>query len=314
MLFLATQADSMDPTEQVRDFNRFWSRRIGLLSEHLPASALSLPQGRIVYELATGGEQTAATLVRTLDLDKGHLSRLIGNLRSRGLVDARADPAHAKRQLLSLTPDGRLAFAETDAGTRAQIGGLIGDLGPATQDRVLEAMAVIKGALADRPDDTPAPRLRAPRPGDMGHVIHRQAVIYNREYGWDWTYEALIARILGNFAQAFDPAQEDGWIADQRGAVVGSIFLMRGDVAGVAKLRLLYVEPAARGFGLGRSLVNRCIERARELGYSRLDLWTNDVLVSARRIYQGAGFDLVSQEAHHAFGRDLVGQTWSLAL
>ena len=157
-------------------------------------------------------------------------------------------------------------------------------------------------------------RLRPLQPGDVGWIVHRQAVLYSQEYGWDWTYEGLASRILGDFVAEFDPSREDGWIAERRGAIVGSIFLMKSDDPAVAKLRLLYVEPSARAVGLGRTLVNTCIARARELDYRQLTLWTNDVLVSARRIYQSAGFRLVSESAHHSFGHDLVGQTWRLDL
>ena len=156
--------------------------------------------------------------------------------------------------------------------------------------------------------------LRAPVPGDLGWVIHRQAVLYTQEYAWDWTYEALIAKILGEFAAAFDPTKEDGWIAERAGQILGSIFLMKGDAPGVAKLRLLYVEPAARGSGLGRRLVDTCIARARELGYRRLTLWTNDVLTAARRIYETSGFRLAQENRHRSFGKDLLGQTWELDL
>jgi GNAT superfamily N-acetyltransferase len=156
--------------------------------------------------------------------------------------------------------------------------------------------------------------LRPPVPGDLGWIIHRQAVLYTQEYGWDWTYEGLIAGILGAFCASFDPSREQAWIAARGGRIVGSVFLMKGDAPDVAKLRLLYVEPAERGQGTGGVLVDACIARARELGYHRLTLWTNDVLVAARRIYQTRGFRLVAENPHHSFGKDLVGQTWELDL
>jgi GNAT superfamily N-acetyltransferase len=175
-------------------------------------------------------------------------------------------------------------------------------------------MRDIRAALADRRTEEVGVRLRALRPGDIGWVIHRQTVLYAQEYGWDWTYEGLASRILGDFVAGFDPAREDSWVAERAGAIVGSVFLMKSDDASVAKLRLLYVEPSARGHGLGRALVEACIARARELGYRALTLWTNDVLVSARRLYEAAGFKLVSEAPHHSFGHDLVGQTWTLEL
>ena len=170
-------------------------------------------------------------------------------------------------------------------------------------------MRDIRLALEDPEAEDAGVRLRPLKPGDVGWIIHRQAVLYNQEYGWDWLYEGLASRILGDFVAEFDPAREDGWVAERRGAIAGSIFLMKSDDPAVAKLRLLYVEPSARGLGIGRTLVGACIARARELGYRELTLWTNDVLVSARRIYQAAGFRLVSEAPHHSFGHDLVGQT-----
>ena len=175
-------------------------------------------------------------------------------------------------------------------------------------------MRDIRVTLRDRAAEDGELTLRPLRPGDVGWIIHRQAVLYTQEYGWDWTYEGLASRILGAFVAEFDPAREDGWVAERGGAIVGSIFLMKSDDPAVAKLRLLYVEPSARGAGVGRRLVGTCIARARELGYRELTLWTNDVLVAARRIYQAAGFRLVSEAPHHSFGHDLVGQTWTLGL
>lgn len=304
----------MDIVQDVRRFNRFYTRRIGLLEDHLPASGLPLPEGRVLYELATAGPQTAAAVSRSLDMDKAQLSRVVGRLVDRSLVTSRIDPDNARRRILSLTDQGRSAFSEMDRGTQAQTESMLGALRNEQRRRLVEAMREIEASLTDPRPDTAAVTLRPPEPGDIGWVIHRQAVLYAAEYGWDWTYEALVAKILGDFAAGFDPAREDAWIAERNGRVIGSIFLMRGDALEVARLRLLYVEPDARGLGLGRRLVDACIDRARELGYSRLTLWTNDVLTSARRIYEHAGFRLTDQTAHRSFGKDLVGQTWDLDL
>jgi N-acetylglutamate synthase-like GNAT family acetyltransferase len=182
------------------------------------------------------------------------------------------------------------------------------------RNRLVEAMRDIRAALDGREAKEADISLRGLKAGDVGWIIHRQTLLYHEEYGWDWTYEGLASRILGAFVAEFDPAREDGWVAERGGAIVGSIFLMKSDEPKVAKLRLLYVEPAARGAGLGRRLVETCIARARELGYRELTLWTNDILVAARHIYQAAGFRLISEAPHHSFGHDLVGQTWTLDL
>jgi DNA-binding MarR family transcriptional regulator/GNAT superfamily N-acetyltransferase len=304
----------MDVIREVRQFNRFYTRLIGLLDEHLPDSGLSLPEGRVVYELATGGMQTAADLTRTLDIDKAQLSRVIRRLKERKLVTSEVDPAHAKRKILSLTPAGRVAFTELEHGTRFRMKSVLRPLAAAKRKKLVSSMRDIQAAFEAR-DRAPAPvTLRSPVPGDLGLIIHRQAVLYAQEYGWDWTYEALISKILGEFAANFDPSKEDGWIAERAGEIVGSIFLMKSDDPAVAKLRLLYVEPGARGSGLGRRLVDTCIERARQLGYRRLTLWTNDVLTAARRIYETSGFRLTREYPHRSFGRDLVGQVWDLEL
>ena len=304
----------MDTVREIRQFNRFYTRLVGLLDEHLPDSDFTLLEGRATYELATGGKQTAADLTRTLDVDKAQLSRALQTLKRRKLLKAEVDPGHAKKRLLSLTPAGRVAFTELEHGTRLRMESVLQPLGGAKRKKLVSSLRDIQAAFAANVAEPSAVVLRAPVPGDLGWVIHRQAVLYTQEYAWDWTYEALIAKILGEFAAAFDPAKEDGWIAERAGQILGSIFLMKGDAPGVAKLRLLYVEPAARGSGLGRRLVDTCIARARELGYRRLTLWTNDVLTAARRIYETSGFRLAQENRHRSFGKDLLGQTWELDL
>jgi DNA-binding MarR family transcriptional regulator len=255
--------------DEVRSFNRFYTREIGLLERHLPASALSLPEARVLYELAHAPEagRTAAEIGRRLRMDKAHLSRIVARLRARRLMQSRAGPAHGKHVLLlSLTDLGRTAFAAADAGARAQIDALLLPVGAEGRERLASAMRDIRAALGDRERKDEEPRLRSLAPGDIGWIVHRQTVLYHQEYGWDWTYEGLASRILGAFVEGFDPAREDGWVAERHGAIVGSIFLMKGGEPGLARLRLLYVEPSARGVGLGRTLVGACIARARELG------------------------------------------------
>ena len=306
----------MTLTDEVRSFNRFYTREIGLLNRRLPATDLSLPEARVLYELAHApeGGRTAAEIGRILRMDKAHLSRILARFRARALGQSRVSPRHGKQMMLTLTEAGRKTFAAADAAARAQVDALLLPLDERGRERLAEAMRDIRAALEDREAEDTGVCLRPLKPGDVGWIIHRQTVLYNREYGWDWTYEGLASRILGDFVAEFDSAREDGWIAERRGAIVGSIFLMKSDDPAVAKLRLLYVEPSARGLGIGRALVDTCIARARELGYRELTLWTNDVLVSARRIYQAAGFRLVSEAPHHSFGHDLVGQTWTLDL
>ena len=306
----------MTLTDEVRSFNRFYTREIGLLNRRLPATDLSLPEARVLYEMAHApeGGRTAAEIGRVLRMDKAHVSRILARFRARRLAQGRVSPKHGKQIMLTLTEAGRKTFAAAEAAARAQVDALLLPVDERARERLAEAMRDIRAALEDREAEDTGVCLRPLKPGDVGWIIHRQAVLYNQEYGWDWTYEGLASRILGDFVAEFDPSREDGWVAERRGAIAGSIFLMKSGDPAVAKLRLLYVEPSARGVGLGRALVDTCIARARELGYRELTLWTNDVLVSARRIYQAAGFRLVSEAPHHSFGHDLVGQTWTLDL
>lgn len=301
--------------EELRDFNRFYTHKIRLLDEHLPASSFALPDARVIYELAKAGERTAAEIGRLLDMDKAHLSRIVARLRSCGIVQSRIDPHHAKHRLLSLTPAGLEAFAQLESGTRSQLETLLAPVDSGERKRLVAAMQEIKAILeTSKKMQDGAVKLRGLEPGDLGWIIHRQTVLYHREYGWDWTYEGLASDILGKFVAHHDPEREDAWVAEFNGGIAGSIFLMKSDDPVVAKLRLLYVEPSARGAGIGRRLVETCIARARALDYKRLTLWTNDVLVAARRLYLAAGFRLVDESRHHSFGHDLVGQTWELDL
>jgi DNA-binding MarR family transcriptional regulator/N-acetylglutamate synthase-like GNAT family acetyltransferase len=306
----------MTLTDEVRGFNRFYTREIGLLNSCLPATDLSLPEARVLYELAQAPDEgrTAAGIGRALAMDKAHLSRILARLRARGLMQSVVRRNHGKHRLLTLTGEGRKVFASAEGAARAQVDTLLTPVGEGGRERLIEAMRDIRAALDSCGQEAGEASLRRLRPGDAGWIIHRQTVLYHNEYGWDWTYEGLACRILGQFVAEFDPAREDCWVAERRGAIVGSIFLMKSDDSAVAKLRLLYVEPNARGAGLGRKLVDTCIERARDFGYRELTLWTNDVLITARRIYQSAGFRLVSEAPHHSFGHDLVGQTWTLDL
>ena len=247
----------MTLTDEVRSFNRFYTREIGLLNRSLPATDLSLPEARVLYELAQApeGGRTAAEIGRMLGMDKAHLSRIMARFVARGLAVSRVSPDHRKHRLLSLTDAGRKVFAAAEAGARAQVNALLEPVDAGGRNRLVEAMRDIRVALRDRDTADADVSLRRLQPGDVGWIIHRQAVLYAQEYGWDWTYEGLASRILGAFVAEFDAAREDGWVAERGDVVVGSIFLMKSDDPAVAKLRLLYVEPSARGAGIGRRLV-----------------------------------------------------------
>jgi DNA-binding MarR family transcriptional regulator/N-acetylglutamate synthase-like GNAT family acetyltransferase len=304
----------MSLVEQVRGFNRFYTREIGLLAEHLPQSKFSLAEARVLYELAQSEELTAADVTRSLGMDKAHVSRIVSRFRESGLLKSRLNPAHGKHKFLSLTAAGKKAFKHLNDGTEAQIESLLAPLTAESRRRLAKDMQEIQVVLQAKPASAKNVQFRSLRVGDLGWVTHRQAALYEQEYGWDWTYEGLVSRILGDFAAHFDASRDDAWIAELDGQVVGSVFLMKTDNGELAKLRLLYVDPVVRGLGVGSRLVQLCIERARELGYRTLALWTNDVLASARKIYQAAGFALVEENRHHSFGKDLIGQTWVLEL
>jgi DNA-binding MarR family transcriptional regulator/GNAT superfamily N-acetyltransferase len=300
--------------DQIRSFNRFYTREIGLLAKYLPGTDLSLAEGRVLYELAHADEITAASIVRALGMDKAHVSRIVARLVTRGYVKSRPSRVHAKQKLLSLTARGRKAFGQADRGSQEYVEAVLEPFSAQARAKLAMGLAAVRAAFEPVPLKSENVRLRSLRSGDVGWIVHRQAVLYHSEYGWDWTFEGLAARILGDFVMGFDPTRDDAWVAEIRDEIIGSIFLTRGDDPAVAKLRMLYVEPNARGLGLGSRLVATCIERARALGYRTLALWTNDVLTSARRIYEGAGFMLVREERHRSFGHDLNGQTWSLDL
>ena len=303
----------MDAIASIRQFNRFYTRQIGLLGEGLSQSPFSLTQARVLYERAHRASPTAAEIARDLGLDPAYLSRILKRFSAQRLVTSAPSAAHAKQLLLNLTPEGRAAFDALEQATIEETAKMLEPLGEPARRRLVgatEAVREILAAGAASADFT----LRGPEVGDLGWVIHRQSALYAREYGWDWTFEALVAQILGDFVKNFDPAHEQAWLAERHGEIVGSIFLVRGDDEATGKLRLLYVEPGARGLGIGAALVNACVARAREAGYRRLVLWTNDILVAARRLYETAGFRLIDEEPHVSFGKALVGQTWALEL
>ena len=296
----------------LRAFNRVYTSRLGLLDAHLDQSPFTLSEARILYELANRTDPTGAEIARALRLDPAQISRTLRRFADRGLVATRDNPSHGRHQLLSLTDQGRATFVALEGNTRRAVGALLDGLPPFRRRRLISAAQTVTRIFEG--ETAPLPVLRDLKPGDLGLVTARQAILYAEEYGWDGDYEALVARILADFHQSFDPARDAAWIAEIDGRMVGSIFLVHGDAPEVGKLRLLYVEPDARGAGVGKMLVAACVDHARQVGYERLDLWTNSVLSAARSIYERAGFVLVDEAPHHSFGKDLVGQTWSLAL
>jgi DNA-binding MarR family transcriptional regulator/N-acetylglutamate synthase-like GNAT family acetyltransferase len=276
-------------------------------------SPFSLTEVRVLYELAQREETTASELGEELGLDAGYLSRILRGFQKEYLIHRRPSEADGRRRLLRLTERGREAFAPLDARSRSEIGTILGGMSVAGQERLVGAMRTIEGLLGARPEPGVPYLLRPHRPGDMGWVVHRHGVLYAREYGWDEHFEALVAEIVAKFIQQYDPKQECCWIAEREGEILGCVFLVR-ETEEIAKLRLLLVEPEARGLGIGGRLVEECIRFARQAGYQKITLWTNDVLRSARRVYEGMDFRLVHEEPHHSFGHDLVGQTWELTL
>ena len=297
----------------VRRFNRFYTRHVGALNEGLLRSEFSLTEMRVLYELAHRDRPTASDVGKDLGLDAGYLSRILKAFETRGLIQRLPSTTDARQQRLALTATGRKAFAPYDKASSDEVAAVLQPLSPARQERLVAAMATVERLLGTGAEP-PAPYvLRPPRPGDYGTIIGRQGALYAQEYGWDETFEALVAEIVATFIRSLDPKRERCWIAERDEEVVGSVFIVR-ESDDVAKLRLLYVDAAARGLGIGARLVDECIRFARQAGYARLTLWTNDILVAARRVYEAAGFVLSGEERHHSFGKDLVGQTFELRL
>jgi DNA-binding MarR family transcriptional regulator/N-acetylglutamate synthase-like GNAT family acetyltransferase len=297
----------------VREFNRFYTSRIGVLDEGYLSSRFSLTEVRVLYELAHRGSATASELGRDLGIDAGYLSRIIRGFARRGLLARTAVKSDARKSILRLTSRGQATVAPLEAKARDQIGAMLDHVPAAEQDRLVTSMRTIERGLRPEPRAAQKVTLRSHRPGDMGWVVERHGALYWEEYGWDESFEALVADIVARFITHLDPKRERCWIAELDGERVGCVFCVKKSKT-VAKLRLLLVEPRARGLGLGSRLVDECVRSARGAGYRELTLWTNDVLVAARRIYERAGFELVESERHRSFGKALVGQNWTLRL
>jgi len=307
------ESDFATRVAAVRRFNRFYTRQVGLLGEHLLESPFSLSEARVLYELAQSESWSAAGLGKELGLDAGYLSRILRGFAERGLLEKQPSESDGRRSLLVLTAAGREAFQPLDAASRQAIGALLKTLPEASQQRLVGAMGSIEDLLGSPPKGRAAYLLRPHRSGDMGWVIGRHGALYAEEYGFDLSFEALVASIAAEFLQKFDPARENCWIAERGGENVGSVFLVKYSEE-VAKLRLLIVEPSARGLGIGERLVAECIRFSRQAGYGKLTLWTQSILLAARKLYERAGFTMVGAEPNRSFGRDLVSETWELKL
>ncbi len=298
----------------VRAFNRFYTSRIGVLDRGYLKSPFSLAETRVMYELRHREHPPTATdLTRDLGIDPGYMSRILRGFARRGLLDRRTSREDARQRHLSLSTRGRKVFADLERRASGDVRALV-DAVPAPRRRdVIDAMRAIQSGFGQPDQATPAFTLRQHRPGDMGWITHRHGVLYATEYGWDERFESLVARICADFIDNLDPKRERCWIAERDGEIVGSIFCVRKSKT-IAKLRLLLVEPSARGLGVGGALVNACVDFARSAGYRKLTLWTQNNLHAARRLYQRAGFELVQEEKHRSFGKQLVAQVWELTL
>ncbi|MGQ0547289.1 MAG: bifunctional helix-turn-helix transcriptional regulator/GNAT family N-acetyltransferase [Betaproteobacteria bacterium] len=299
-----------NPVEAVRRFNRFYTRRIGILAERALYRPYSLAEARVLYELGHRRDPTAAALGRELGLDAGYLSRILKAFARRGLVSVGRAAGDARQRPLSLTAAGRKACAALESRSRKQVGAMLGDLPGPARARLAAAMAEVEHLVEAR---TASLSLRAHRPGDIGWVVHRHGALYFQEYGWDERFEALVAGIAKDFIDSFDAGRERCWIAEIDGRPVGSVFVVKENKS-TAKLRLLLVEPEARGQGVGKRLVAECIAFARDKGYRKLVLWTQSNLAAARAIYKAAGFGRTKRERHASFGYDLTGEYWELDL
>jgi DNA-binding MarR family transcriptional regulator/GNAT superfamily N-acetyltransferase len=309
-------ADSLrDRVEAVRRFNRFYTKQIGVLQEGLLHSPFSLTEVRVLYELANRRDPTAVELCRDLGLDAGYLSRILRGFEKKGLIARTASRSDARQSLLSLTGKGHRVFAPLNRRSSKEVAGMLAPLSEERQQGLIGAMSRVEQALATSPSVTSDSYfLRDPHPGDMGWVVHRHGALYSEEWNYDARFEGLVARIVGEFIEKFDAKSERCWIAERAGEVIGSVFLVKKSKS-VAKLRLLLVEPSARGLGLGKRLVEECVAFARRVGYRKIVLWTQSELLAARHIYERAGFKLGGEERHSSWGRkELVSEVWEKEL
>jgi DNA-binding MarR family transcriptional regulator/GNAT superfamily N-acetyltransferase len=308
-----SQNDFVGQIATVRAFNRFYTRKLGVLDQHLLKSPFSLSEARVLYELAHREDPAAKEIGIELGLDPGYLSRIVQKFDEDGLITRTPLASDRRQHRLALTAKGREAAAKLDRSSQDEVGAMLAKLSATDGRRLTEAMATIENLLEPPERARPSFLLRSHRVGDMGWVISRESIAYADEYGWDISYEALVAEICAQFIKNYDAPREHCWIAEADGRPLGSVFLVRASDE-LARLRLLLVEKEARGLGIGRALVEQCIRSAREKGYKRMTLWTQSILVAARKIYQDAGFVLMASEPHRSFGQSLIGETWELKL
>jgi DNA-binding MarR family transcriptional regulator/GNAT superfamily N-acetyltransferase len=308
---------AISEVSEVRSFNRFYTRQIGVLQEGLLRSPFSLTEVRVLYELAHRSKPTAAALCAELGLDPGYLSRTLRAFEKSGLISREPSSDDRRQSLLILTPKGQRVFGPLESRSNEQVATMLTKLAPFQRKRLVEAMGMITNLLGEKQSATSAKAtylLRTHQPGDMGWVVHRHGVLYAQEYGYDEQFEVLVAEIVADFIRNVDPKRERCWIAEKDGEIVGSVFLVQKSKT-ISKLRLLLVEPSARGLGIGRRLVTECVRFARQAGYKKMMLWTQSELKAARHLYQEAGFHLIREEAHKSWGRrDLVSEIWELKL
>jgi DNA-binding MarR family transcriptional regulator/GNAT superfamily N-acetyltransferase len=305
--------DSDGQIAAVRAFNRFYTRKLGVLDQHFGRSPFSLSEARVLYELAHREDLAAKEIGSELGLDAGYLSRIVQKLEDEGLITRKPLATDRRQYRLSLTAKGRQAFARLNLASQNEVATMLAALSPGDATRLTQAMATIEELLAPQARERRSFLLRSHRVGHMGWVVSSQATAYAEEYGWDISYEALVAEICAQFIKNYDAAREHCWIAEVDGEPVGSVFLVKGSDE-IAKLRLLLVDKKVRGLGVGRALVEQCVRTAREKGYKKMTLWTQSILVAARAIYKSVGFRCVAEEKHHSFGVDLVGETWEMEL
>jgi DNA-binding MarR family transcriptional regulator/GNAT superfamily N-acetyltransferase len=307
---------SQQRTGAVRRFNRFYTRQIGVLRKTYLDSPYSLGEMRVLYEIAHGDGPTASDIGRALDLDAGYLSRVLRNFEKRGLITRKASDRDARQSHLALTARGRRTFAPAEQRSQRDVAAMLGKLKPNAQTQLIAAMQTIESLLAGKPADAaakPSYTLRAPRHGDFGWIVARHAELYAQEYGWGEPFEGLCAQIVADFVNNYDAKRERCWIAERDGENVGTVMLVK-DSNEVARVRLLLVDPKARGLGLGQRLTDECVQFARVAGYKKITLWTHSVLTAARHVYEKAGFTLTSSEPRHSWGKDVVAEFWDLEL
>ena len=303
----------LDPqVAAIRAFNRFYTRKIGVV-DGIASSPFSLAEARVLYELAHRERPTATDIRKELGLDAGYLSRILRDFERRKLATREQSKTDEREKFLSLTAKGRKAFAPLDERSNRNVAGMLDELSPAERMRLVDAVETVRRLLGDKAGPKAPYLLRQHQPGDMGWIVHRQAILYAEEYGWDETYEALAAEIVAQFIKNYDPQRERCWVAEKEGERVGAVFVVKASDE-IAKLRLLHVEAGARGLGIGRRLVEECVRFARQAGYQKMTLWTQSILHPARHLYKQAGFQVVREVPHHSFGKDLTAETWELDL